>query len=301
MNRLQVRRLAAYALIAVATSAATLLAVRARAAGIPDAAALTYTGYLENPDGTPVTGQKSIGIVVYDAETKGKAVCRLDPADVEPLAGRFQLTLPDDCNDAVKANPDLWLEVMVEGSLLGRSKLGAVPYAVEASHAVSADAASGELDARISALEARALPGSSFRAQRNAVQKVPETGNTSENTVLEFPEVDWDEAGEYDVATSTFSPKRAGTYLVECRAYYETASPGTSGWFTVSILVNDHDAAQDGFYGDGWTASRAPSTIISLKKGDHVTCVANHQSSGGVDRVIRPEGNFAAFRIGPGQ
>ncbi len=51
----------------------------------------------------------------------------------------------------MKANPDLWIEVQVEGSLLGRSKLGAVPYALEAGRA--SDAA-GALDSRISTIEA---------------------------------------------------------------------------------------------------------------------------------------------------
>jgi hypothetical protein len=137
----QVNRLGIGALIALTTCSATLLAVRARAAGIPDAAALTYTGYLENPDGTPVAGKKSIGVSVYDAETDGNEVCALKPADVEPVAGRFQLALPEKCTMAVKGNPILWVEVEVEGALLGRTKLGAVPYAIEAAHATTADSA----------------------------------------------------------------------------------------------------------------------------------------------------------------
>jgi hypothetical protein len=157
------RRLATFAVFSLCGSLATLLAVRARAAGIPDAAALTYTGYLENPDGTPVSGNKSIGLSVYDAETDGNEVCALKPADVEPVVGRFQLALPEKCTTAVKANPDLWVEVMVEGALLGRTKLGAVPYAIEAAHATDADeavhAAAADAAGTADALTAKALLG----------------------------------------------------------------------------------------------------------------------------------------------
>ncbi len=172
MSTSRFKRYAGFATIALAASLGTLLALRARAAGIPDAAALTYTGYLENPDGTPVIGTKGIGISVYDAESDGNEVCAVKPADVEPVAGRFQLTLPEKCTAAVKANPDLWIEVQVEGSLLGRTRLGAVPYAVEAqnaqraaaadeaTHAATAEDASkdGPLDQRLAAIEAVVTP-----------------------------------------------------------------------------------------------------------------------------------------------
>jgi hypothetical protein len=99
------------------------------------------TGYLENPDGTALTGNRSIGLTVYDAEVDGDEVCRAKPADIEPVSGRFQITLPEACTAAVGANPNLWVEVEVDGGLLGRTKLGAVPYAIEAGHATSAEEA----------------------------------------------------------------------------------------------------------------------------------------------------------------
>ena len=153
MRRFQLKRFGAYSAIAVAACGATLLAVRARAAGIPDAGALTYTGYLENPDGTPVTSAKSIGLTIYDAEVDGNAVCAQKTADITPVSGRFQITLPEKCTAAVKANPDLWVEVEVDGAGMGPAKLGAVPYAIEAGHAISADAASGDLLAQITKIE----------------------------------------------------------------------------------------------------------------------------------------------------
>jgi hypothetical protein len=38
-----------------------------------------------------------------------------------------------------QGNKDLWIEALVDGNSLGFSKLGAVPYAIEAAHAISSD------------------------------------------------------------------------------------------------------------------------------------------------------------------
>ena len=46
----------------------------------------------------------------------------------------------------MKANPDLWIEVIVEGESLGRTKLGAVPYAVEAARVTGGGNADGSVE-----------------------------------------------------------------------------------------------------------------------------------------------------------
>jgi hypothetical protein len=136
------KRCGIYASLVTVTALATLLAVRARAAGIPDADVLTYTGYLEDADGRPLTDELSgISLEVWDAAEAGKRLCDTSVENVTPQAGRFQLVLPAECVDAVKATPNVWIDVKVEGASLGRTKLGAVPYAVEAGHATSADEA----------------------------------------------------------------------------------------------------------------------------------------------------------------
>ncbi|MFZ5892294.1 MAG: hypothetical protein ACOY0T_14645 [Myxococcota bacterium] len=138
----------------------TLIVQRVRAAGAPKVGALTYSGYLELPDGTPVDAEKPIGVAVYDAATKGKKVAGCEvPSDppTRVTRGRFQLALPDACAAAIQARPDLWIEVQVEGLSLGLTKLGSVPYALEADHAVSADAAqsaAGTLATQLATLRA---------------------------------------------------------------------------------------------------------------------------------------------------
>jgi hypothetical protein len=277
-------------------SLSIFVAVRARAAGIPAAAALTYTGYLENPDGTPVTGKKSIGISVYDAETEGTEVCVVKPADFEPVSGRFQIVLPEKCTAAVAANPDLWVELEVEGSLLGRTKLGAVPYALEAAHADTATDAvkAGALDKRIADIESRLGQRSAARAHLTATQSIADSSAVAK---VKLAAEDMDENAEFDAATATFTPKVAGNYFLQCSLRFETGSPGTNGWFDASVLVNAVPVQREGFYGDGWTSTRTASGVFNLAKGDAVTCGANQQNSGGAKNL--DSASLTAFRLGP--
>jgi hypothetical protein len=137
------KRFAMWAMVASAAlaSAATLIVQQVGAAGIPATGTLTYTGYLESPDGTAVSTAKNIALAVYDAVTAGNKVCEVNSAPITPVSGRFQIALPGGCTAQISANPELWIEVWVDGTSLGRTKLGAVPYAVEAGHAVTADSA----------------------------------------------------------------------------------------------------------------------------------------------------------------
>lgn len=111
----------------------------ARAAGVPAAQALTYSGVLTDMAGTPATGSKNIQVSLYDKATPdGMLQCSAGPTSVALVAGGFQIVLPDACVTAVHAKPDLWAELFVDGTSLGRSRLGAVPYAVEADKAAGA-------------------------------------------------------------------------------------------------------------------------------------------------------------------
>jgi len=67
-------------------------------------------------------------------------------------AGSFSVALSDCFTTNVHDHGDLWIEVQVDGASMGRTKLGAVPYAVEAD---SASRAVGPLDSRIGALDGR--------------------------------------------------------------------------------------------------------------------------------------------------
>lgn len=145
----------------------TLFVERARATGAPVTNALVYVGNLALADGTMVSGTKNIGVAVFDAEANGNRICDVMSAPTVVNAGRFQIALPDTCAAGIKAKPNLWIEVQVEGGSIGRSKLGAVPYAIESTHATAADtaaeaahaAAANSATSAASVTQAGAMPG----------------------------------------------------------------------------------------------------------------------------------------------
>jgi hypothetical protein len=115
-------------------------AIRAAASGIPATAALTYAGVLEDGNGA-FNGPVNIELVLYDAATAGNNLCQSASVPLTLTNGHFAVPLPDTCTAAVGANPNVWVDVLVNGSDTGRTKIGAVPYAVEANHAVNATSA----------------------------------------------------------------------------------------------------------------------------------------------------------------
>jgi hypothetical protein len=130
-------------------SAALFLAGRAFAGGAPTSSpVMTYAGVLLNADGAPLAGDQTVEIKLWNkAQPAGTdtPVCTSMPKVVRlDTAGRFSVPL-DVCVAAVKANANTWVEVVLQSddtaTSLGITKMGAVPYAIEAEHATSADTA----------------------------------------------------------------------------------------------------------------------------------------------------------------
>lgn len=132
-------------LLAMLALGSAYLIGRARAAGVPTVQPLVYSGVLTDANGVPVTDKmRNIQITISDMATAGNQVCSVGPTATALTAGAFQIPLPAQCVTAIHAAGDLWLEVFVDGaSVGGRNKLGAVPYSLEADHAVSATSAQG--------------------------------------------------------------------------------------------------------------------------------------------------------------
>jgi hypothetical protein len=149
----------------------------ARASGIPPTGAMTYSGILEDPNGNPQSGTRVLQIQLWDAATGGTSQCSVGPSSQELVGGRFQITLSDACTSAVKAKQNLWIEIVMDGVSAGRTKLGAVPYAVEADHAVNASIAVGALDARLVKLE-NDLTALTSKALTAADAKLASTSDT---------------------------------------------------------------------------------------------------------------------------
>ncbi len=111
------------------------------ASGVPSTNALTYAGLLEDGTG-PVNGSHNIQVIFYDAATAGNNLCQSTTAPLQIVDGHFSVLLPDLCTTKVggaTGSPNVWVDVLVDGSDTGRTKIGAVPYAIEANHATNAD------------------------------------------------------------------------------------------------------------------------------------------------------------------
>jgi hypothetical protein len=123
-------------------------AIRARASGIPSTGALSYAGVLDDANG-PITGSHNIQVILYDAASGGNNLCQTTSAAINITNGQFSVLLPGACTTAVGAtcssgvcsggNPNVWVDVLVDGADTGTTKIGAVPYAVEANHTANAD------------------------------------------------------------------------------------------------------------------------------------------------------------------
>lgn len=227
--------------VALAASLGTFLAVTARAAGIPATAALTYSGYLESPDGTPISSKVSVGIDVWNAATAGKKVCSVATTSITPVSGRFQVTLPDACTTAVGDNADLWLEATIDGTSLGRTKLGAVPYAVEANHAASANAAAGALQTQLDALQKK-VDELSVKADADAPRVYSNYDKTGTELIVSSADWTWIsgvapvdlEAGKY----FTFGSAKLNTAATGCAVAPADCHPYSSAKFATCMRVN---------------------------------------------------------------
>lgn len=111
--------------------------IGARADGIPGMNPMTYAGNLEESGG-PVMGMRNLRLTIWDdamSTESSHARCITSAPGTVVNNGRFQVVLDNACTGAVRGSPDLWLEVEVNGGSLGRTKISAVPFAVEAGRA----------------------------------------------------------------------------------------------------------------------------------------------------------------------
>jgi hypothetical protein len=113
------------------------LARKARAEGIPAGEAMVYRGLLEENGAPAPDKQRAFRVRLWDDPTQGKELCSRE-WNTSTKDGRFEVPLDAVCTNAVHASPNSWVEVEVDGTKLPRTKVSAVPYAVEADRAVKA-------------------------------------------------------------------------------------------------------------------------------------------------------------------
>lgn len=145
-------------LYALALSTLTALGgygLHAYADGAPTAQPVWYAGSVSDPSGTPLTGSHQVWLRLYTQQTGASAtLCTTGPSSIPFEKGRFRVEVSGACVDVMKKNPDLFVEVSVDDDTkpFPRAKVGAVPYALEAQHAMTANEAVGALKERLDRL-----------------------------------------------------------------------------------------------------------------------------------------------------
>jgi hypothetical protein len=128
------------------------------AAGIPDVNTLYYTGTLTD-NGTPMNGPQTIAVNLWsDDVPNGTLLCQTSKT-VTVANGLFRVPLDPLCKAQINQNKNAWVEVLVGAINMGRTKIGSVPYSVEADHATRADNAANAAVAAAAAPGSFAVPG----------------------------------------------------------------------------------------------------------------------------------------------
>lgn len=141
ISRATARR-ASIGLVAALVAASGYFAGIAHADGIPTGETLFYSGVLQENDAL-IDGPRDLVVELFDAETGGASRCRTEAPATQVASGRFRVPLSVACVDAVTQHRDLFAQVSVGTSTLPRMKVGAVPYAVWAERALSAESLQG--------------------------------------------------------------------------------------------------------------------------------------------------------------
>jgi hypothetical protein len=128
-----------------------------------------------------------------------------------------------------------------------------------------------QLQSQITALQGQVHAASAFSAQLTNATTFPSTAVYPYNTVV-FNSVSYDLASEYAPTTGIFSPRTAGTYLVQCSTNFV---PEDSVRMTTAIMknVNTEVAASDAQSGAAAKNLSAVAVgVVQLAVGDSVTC-----------------------------
>jgi hypothetical protein len=254
--------------------AAGFIGGRAWAGGIPTKGALTYSGVLQKVDGSPLTtAGHNLEIKLWSTgPTGGTALCDTAvPAPTFTLdnSGRFSVQLDDTCTGAIGVNPGAWVEILLDGNTLNRTKLGAVPYAIEANHAVSADTATnagGALKTSIDAIQTQLGGLTKGCTGKAALQSVPASGTPVCAA-----------ADDIVAISATVTGAIGGQGTANCPSGYTLVAAG---------LVNDQ-RTQGGNPATGWNNGGVVSCTIS---GNMLIANLGQYTTGSAQTIITCQG-----------
>jgi hypothetical protein len=252
-------------------TAALALCFAVAAGGVADAAPgmLTYSGQLENIDGTPFDGEVAVQVTVWDSLSGGAQLWSQDLGNVDVLNGLMRVSLTGSgLSDVVMGNDGLWLEWTVGGdALLPRQKLNSVAFAMSAGNAASLGG----------------VPAASFlgASEPIAADNLPTNGvGPVSNSVLnnEFTGVDWKWAGEIAVGdypalgaqTTVDTTETGDSYLTGITVYTKfnldlnsnvtlVLNPPAGTGVGAITLIPDEPELTAGLYTNAWTTVEAPA------------------------------------------
>ncbi len=237
--------------------------------GIPDKDPLYYSGMLTE-SGQPVNGQRAIGINLYADPSTTTALCQTVASNADVVNGRFRVPLAAACKAQINQNTSAWVEVVDGVTSLGRSKIGAVPYAVEADRAANA---SGMLATQLALLQGQVHAASGFHAWTAAAVSIP----SRVSFPVAFEKVDYDLSGEYSPTTGAFTVKQGGVYVVKCGF---TFGPAFAAAVSAGILKNGSEVdARDVPQSTVFNVGVEVTTMVQLASGDSLTCAAFQNSA----------------------
>jgi hypothetical protein len=120
--------------------------------------------------GVPLEGNHKVSVRLFQTLTGGAAECVAGPADVAFQKGRFRVEVAA-CVAKLQARADLFAELAVddESKPFPRSKVGAVPFAMEAQHAINANLAKSAEKATTADTAANAVNAQNAMSATNAV------------------------------------------------------------------------------------------------------------------------------------
>jgi hypothetical protein len=119
----------------------------------------------------------------------------------------------------------------------------------------------------------------------------PTTQPVALNTTVKvlFPNEQFDLAGEYNPATSTFVPLRNGLYAIMATIVFEPTNRNINYDTRVDIRVNGFVQAVDQEFRSGRPNIVSVSTILRLRAGDRVEIFASSSIAGDITEQINVE------------
>lgn len=132
--------------VVVGVAAALLVAlgyVAGVRAAVPSDVGVVYSGTIVD-NGAPLTGTHAIAVSLFADATTTSVLCNIAQDQSAALTqGRFSIALDSTCAAKLHlATSDVFVEMQVDGHTIGtRNPINAVPFALEATHATTADSA----------------------------------------------------------------------------------------------------------------------------------------------------------------